>query len=317
MSGIVDNITGVFGSVYGKTKEAVSGVVDTAGDIGQGAFNTLGNAVGTVENAGQGVLNVAQQGVQTVGNAASSTANTLSEGANKLTGTGGKRGKMSKKMMKMMRKMNKTLQNKVKSAASYNLAASIGGRRYRGGYSNYSVTSTFPSGVYDMASPYPAEAYGTPMPLPSSDPMPTLAQQMRGGNVNQVQLPAGGLQVNVQDAAGNSVRSMGIALPSPVNVKVTSGGRRHRMRGGAAAPMPINLPSGTSLSASVALNNQPPLSIRANLSAPLVGTATIGGRRHRSRRHSRKGGKSRKSQKGCSKKMSYGGKRGRKSRRHA
>ena len=254
MSGIVDNITGVFGSVYGKTKEAVSGVVDTAGNIGQGAFNTLGNAVGTVENAGKGVLNVAQQGVQTVGNAANSTANTL-------TGTGGKRGKMSKKMMKLMKKMNKTLQNKVKSAASYNLAASIGGR-YRGGYSNYSVTSTFPSGVYDMASPYPGEAYGTPMPLPSSYPMPT--QQMRGGNVSQVQVPAGGVQVNIQDAAGNNVRSMGIALPSPVNVRVTSGGRRHR-----------------------------------------------------SRRHSRKGGKSRKSQKGCSKKMSWGGKRGRKSRRHA
>jgi len=264
MSGIVDNITGVFGSVYGKTKEAVSGVVDTAGNIGQGAFNTLGNAVGTVENAGQGVLNVAQQGVQTVGNAANSTANTL-------TGKGGRKGKMSKKMMKMMRKMNKTLQNKVKSAASYNLAASIGGRRYRGGYSNYSVTSTFPSGVYDMASPYPGEAYGTPMPLASSDPMPTLSQQMtggnyrmRGGNVSQVQLPAGGLQVNLQDAAGNNIKTMGIAVPSPVNVKVTTGGRRHR-----------------------------------------------------SRRHSRKGGKSRKSQKGCSKKMSWGGKRGRKSRRHA
>jgi hypothetical protein len=263
MSGIVDNITGVFGSVYGKTKQAVSGVVDTAGNIGQGAFNTLGNAVGTVENAGQGVLNVAQQGVQTVGNAANSTANTLSEGANKLTGTGGKRGKISKKM-KMMRKMNKTLQNKVKNSTSYNITQSVGGRRYRGGYSNYSVTSTFPSGVYDMASPYPGEAYGTPMPLPSSDPMPTLAQRMRGGNISQVQLPAGGVQVNVQDAAGNSVRSMGIALPSPVNLRVTSGGKRHR-----------------------------------------------------SRRHSRKGGKSRKSQKGCSKKMSYGGKRGRKSRRHA
>jgi hypothetical protein len=86
---------------------------------------------------------------------------------------------------------------------------------------------------------------------------------MRGGNVSQVQLPAGGVEVNVQDAAGNNVRSMGIAIPSPVNVKVTSGGRRHR-----------------------------------------------------SRRHSKKGGKGKKSQKGCSKK-SRGGKRGKKSRRHA
>jgi hypothetical protein len=278
MSGFVDNITGVFGSVYGKTKEAVSGVVGTAENLGQGAVSTLGSAVGTVENVGQGAFNTLGNAVGTVGstvgntvgsvgstfgNAVGNVGNTLGEGVHKITGTGGKRGKLSKKMLKMMKKMNKTLQNKVKSAASYNLAASIGGRGYRGGYSNYSVTSTFPSGVYDIASPYPGEAYGTPLPLQSSDPMPTHSQHMRGGNVQQIQLPAGGVQVNVQDAAGNSVRSMGIAIPSPVNLKVTTGGRRHR-----------------------------------------------------SRRHSRKGGKGKKFQKGCSIK-SWGGKRGRKSRRHA
>jgi hypothetical protein len=250
-----------------QTKGLFSGLTDFVGNTAKKAYGAVEGTVGAVENAGQGVLNVAKQGVQTVGNAANSTANTVT-GA--ITGTGGKRGKMSKKMIKQMKKMmNKSLQNKVKKSTSYNITQSVGGRRYRGGYSNYSVTSTFPSGVYDMASPYPSEAYGTPMPLPSNDPMPTLAQRMRGGNyrmrggnVNQVQLPAGGLQVNVEDAAGNSVRSMGIALPSPVNIKVTTGGRRHK-----------------------------------------------------SRRHSRKGGKSRKSQKGCSKKMSWGGKRGRKSRK--
>ena len=236
-SQVIDNITGVFENAYGKAKE-----------LGK-------NALGTVSGV---ATNITGQ----------SSVNSYSTNHNPMSNVGGKQ-KVSKRAMKKIKTMNKTLQNKIKSAASYNLAASIGGRRHhhRGGYYNYAVTSNAPSGIYDIASPYPGESYGTPMPLPRSDPMPSPSpvQVTRGGNTQTVQLPAGGIQVNVKDAAGNTTGSVGVALPSPVNLNVKTGGRRHK-----------------------------------------------------SRRHSRKGGKGRKggkTQKGCSKK-SYGGKRSRKSHKY-
>jgi hypothetical protein len=275
MSGILDNITGAvksvgegaFGAVksvgegaFGAVKSVGEGAYHAVGDVGEGAYHAVGDvgqgAYGAVANVGQGAYGAVSNVGQGVG-----------KGLKKISPFGGRAGKMSKKMMKQMKKMNKSLQNKVKSAASYNLAASIGGRRHRhrGGYYNYAVTSNSPSGIYDAASPYPGEAYGTPLPLHNSDPMPTPAQHFRGGNTQTLQLPAGGLQMNVQDAAGNTTSSVGISLPSPVNMNVNTGGRRHK-----------------------------------------------------SRRHSRKGGKGRKggkTQKGCSKK-SYGGKRSRKSHKY-
>ena len=235
MSGILDNITGAVKNLgegaFGAVQNVGQGAFGAVENIGEGAFGAVKSvgqgALGAVQNVGQGAYGAVSSVGEGAYGAVSSVGEGIGKGVKKIVPLGGKRGKMSKRMLKTINKMNKTLQNKVKSAASYNLAASIGGRRHRGGFSNYSVTSTFPSGIYDVASPYPGDAYGTPLPLQSANPIPT--QHFRGGDSSiPVQLPAGGVQLNVQDAAGNNVKSMAIALPSPVNMKVTTGGRRRR-----------------------------------------------------------------------------------------